>query len=155
MQNPPHVHECHYLYPDGRRCRRIPKRGERLCRDHKRARRSTHTEDAAFTRQIEAYADRLMSLPLDVLAAEAAFALSAMSPILESRYRRTHRLLFSRAELAIAAFVDSLESRQTPPTPPAGISSRSAYPHALQNQMHPAHPEGPPRAGQTAELPTK
>ena len=145
MQNPPHVNECAYLYPEGRRCRRIPKRGERLCRDHKRARRQTHTEDAAFTRQMEAYADRLMTLPLSRLAAEAAFALSAMSPILESRFRRTHRLLFCRAELAIAALVDGLESRQSPPRPLPDISFDSAYAQVFQNQMHPSRPGGPPR----------
>ena len=147
MGNPcPPVHECAFRYPEGRRCRRIPKRGETLCRDHKRARRQTHTEDAAFTRQMEAYADRLMTLPLPHLAAEVQFALAAMQPILSSRFSRTYRLLFSRAEIAIATLAEELQSRQSPPAPLAGISSRSAYPHAQQNQMHPSHPGASPRA---------
>jgi hypothetical protein len=140
------VHECAYLYPDGRRCRRIPKRGETLCRDHKRARRQPQTEDAAFTRQMEVYADRLMTLPLSRLAAEAQFALAAMQPILSSRFARTYRLLFSRAEIAVAALAEELQARQAAPARPAGISSDGAYPHAQQNQMHLSHPGGSPRA---------
>src|SRR6185312_8521370 len=94
----PMVHECAHRYSDGRRCRRIPKRGETLCRDHKRSRRRTPTEDPAFCRQMVAYTDRLITLPLDVLAAEVQFALAAMHPIFDSRFSRTWRLLFSRAE---------------------------------------------------------
>jgi len=137
------VPECTYLYSDGRRCRRIPKRGERLCRDHKRARRLTHTEDAAFTRQVEAYADRLIGLPLDVLAGEVELALSGMEPILSSRFARTYRLLFSRAEIAVAALAEELKSVPPPPNP--GIASRSAYAHPQPNQMHPPHFGGLPR----------
>ena len=140
------VHECNHRYPDGRRCRRIPKRGEPLCRDHKRSRRQPHTEDPAFIRQMEAYADRLITLPLDVLAAEVQFALAAMHPILDSRFSRTWRLLFNRAEIAVAALAEELQIRQRPPAPPAGISPVSAYAHAQQNQMHPPHLGGSPRA---------
>lgn len=139
------VHECEYLYPGGRRCRRIPKRGDALCRDHKRARRLTHDEDPAFCRHIEAWANHLITLPLDVLAAEVALALSAMHPILESRFRRTHRLLFSRAEIAIAALVEELSSSHTAPAPHSGTTAHSASPHAQQNQLHPSHPGGSPR----------
>ena len=139
----PPVKECAYRYPDGRRCRRIPKRGEPLCRDHNRARRLTHTEDAAFRRQMEAYADRVITLPLPRLAAEVQFALSAMHPIFDGRFSRTWRVLFNRAEIAVAALDEELQIRQTPPT---GIASHSAYPHAQQNQMHPSHPAGSPRA---------
>ena len=131
------VPECTYLYPDGRRCRRIPKRGERLCRDHKRARRLTHTEDVAFSRHVEAYADRLIGLPLDVLAGEVGLALADMRPIIESRFGRTYRLLFSRAEIAVAALAEELKS--VPPPPDPGIASRSACAYPQPNQMHPPH----------------
>ena len=139
------VHECAYRYPDGRRCRRIPKRGETLCRDHKRSRRRTPTEDPAFCRQMVAYTDRLITLPLDVLAAEVQFALAAMHPIFDSRFSRTWRLLFSRAEIAVAALAEELQIRQTPPGPTPGIASHGAYPHASQNQVHPPHTGGSPR----------
>ena len=139
------VHECAHRYPDSRRCRRIPKRGETLCRDHKRARGQPRAEDPAFTRQMEAYADRLITLPLDVLAAEVQFALAAMHPIFDSRFSRTWRLLFGRAEIAVAVLAEELQIRQTLPARPAGIASHGAYPHAQQNQLHPSHTGGSPR----------
>ena len=39
--------ECSYRYPDGRNCRRIPRRGESLCPDHRRQAAVRHRTEAA------------------------------------------------------------------------------------------------------------
>jgi hypothetical protein len=100
------VHECTYLYSDGRRCRRIPKRGERLCRDHKNARRLPASEDAAYYRRLEIYDNHLRRLSPDQLAVELQFALVRLSQVLQRRLSRSHRLVFSCALLAIATLME-------------------------------------------------
>lgn len=100
------LHECEYVYPTGRTCRRIPKRGERLCRDHKRARRLPSSEDAAFYRHLEIYDNHLRRLPPDRLADEVQYALIQLYPVLHGRLCRAHRLIFSRGLLAIATLTE-------------------------------------------------
>jgi len=46
------------------------------------------------------------------------------------------RLLFSRAEIAVAAIAEELKFVQAPPDPLAGIAWHSAYAHRQQNQLH-------------------
>lgn len=103
---PSRVQECEYLYPSGRTCRRIPKRGERLCRDHKRARRQPSSEDAAFYRNLQAWTEHLERLTVDQMAVEVLYALGELYPVLHSRLSRAHRLIFSRALLAIAELTE-------------------------------------------------
>ena len=100
------LQECQYAYPDGRTCRRIPKRGERLCRDHKNARRLPSSEDAAFYRRLEAYDQRLRHLSPDQLAQELQLALVRLYPVVHGRLSRAHRLVFNCALLAIATLME-------------------------------------------------
>ncbi|HKR27138.1 MAG TPA: hypothetical protein VJS11_06770 [Acidobacteriaceae bacterium] len=100
------LQECQYAYPDGRTCRRIPKRGERLCRDHKNARRLPASEDAAYYRRLEIYDNHLRRLAPDQLAQEVQFALIRLYPVLQRRLSRAHRHIFSCALLAIATLTE-------------------------------------------------
>ncbi|HLJ79132.1 MAG TPA: hypothetical protein VKT75_17055 [Acidobacteriaceae bacterium] len=113
------LQECQYAYPDGRTCRRIPKRGERLCRDHKNARRLPASEDAAYYRSLEIYDYHLRQLSPDQLAQELQLALIRLHPVLHGRLSRAHRLILSRALLAVATLTErqalnQLARRQPP-----------------------------------------
>jgi hypothetical protein len=63
------VQECAHLYENGRKCRRIPKRGQPLCPAHRspRRRRSPLEENEAFMEEIFAFAERLKAMALDDL----------------------------------------------------------------------------------------
>ena len=130
----PPVQECAHLYPDGRHCRRLPKRGHRLCHGHQHPRRLPGREDAAFHQQMFAWVDRLHALPLDDLLHILAGCLSDLTPILERKASRRHRLVFTRATIAITQTQELVDA--------ARIARRA---QSAARSLPPGSPAAPPR----------
>ena len=108
------VAECSFLYPDGRNCRRIPRRSQTLCRDHRRrpaARLRTPTEEEAFHQQQSNAADEILRLRLDQMLHHAQECLMAIEPFIEAHAPAAERVRFMRLGTAIAAAMDCVDSQ--------------------------------------------
>ncbi|HUB18307.1 MAG TPA: hypothetical protein VL990_06710 [Acidobacteriaceae bacterium] len=138
------VEECIHVFPDGRKCRRIPKRGHRFCPAHRPHRGRTPLENEAFHREMFAFCDRLQALSLPALLAETNGALADIQGVIERYASRRHRLAFTRATIAVTMACDRVAEtaqslRQRPaapppaPQPPLGppLSSQELSPEAL------------------------
>ncbi len=96
------VNDCAYIYEEtGRRCRRIPRRGESLCLAHTSLRPQPGDEDAAFNRLMSAWAERLHNIPLDHLLEALQTSLEGIHEIIQSKSSRRHRMAFGRAVIAV------------------------------------------------------
>lgn len=104
------VQECTFLFPDGRRCRRIPKRGEKLCHGHKRRRRLPAEMDALFLQQMDAWVEHLNDLPLQTLLSTLQESLADIQELIERKSSRRHRLLFHRAVVAVTCAIDHVDA---------------------------------------------
>lgn len=108
------VAECSFLYPDGRNCRRIPRRGETLCRDHRRrpaVRPRTHTEDEDFRQQQSQAALEIARLRLDQMLEHAKHSLFALEPFIEAHAPAAERACFSRLAMTITTAIDCVDSQ--------------------------------------------
>jgi len=104
--------ECAFLYPDGRNCRRIPRRGETLCPDHRRqaaVRVRTRTEEQAFHLEQDKAADEIIRLPLDQMLDHAQECLTALESWIEANAPTVERTRFMRVGTAIAAAMDCVD----------------------------------------------
>lgn len=104
--------ECAFLYPDGRNCRRIPRRGETLCPDHRRQaaiRVRTKTEEEAFHLEQDKAADEIIRMPLDQMLDHAQECLIALEPWIEAYAPAPERTRFMRVGTAIAAAMDCVD----------------------------------------------
>ena len=101
------VAECAFVYPHGRNCRRIPRRGEALCRDHRRL-ASVRPKDAeaAFTQQMMQAADEIASLPLDQMLEHLQNCLLSLHGFVESRASSAERARYTRATIAVTSAID-------------------------------------------------
>jgi hypothetical protein len=117
------VEECVHILPSGRKCRRIPKRGQKFCSSHRpgRRRRPPLHEDHAFRQQMFAFVERLQTLSLPDLLYETTGLLTDIHLLIDRRCSRPHRLAFSRACAAAGLAADGLFalSRARSPAPPA------------------------------------
>ncbi|HEX4065352.1 MAG TPA: hypothetical protein VHZ09_04955 [Acidobacteriaceae bacterium] len=102
------IDTCAHVYPDGRLCRRIPKRGESLCPGHRR--RSAESGDEVLERQMEAWSDHLHALPIEQIFATAVESLNVIGPVIERRFPRKHRTAFIRAAISVAVAAEMLEA---------------------------------------------
>jgi hypothetical protein len=123
--------ECAHTYPDGRRCRRIPKSGETLCPGHhpRRRRRDAHAPD--FVREMHAWVDRLQATPLEPLLVLLQESLAAIQSLIERKTSRAHRAAYTRAYIAVTHSIDRLEEemaayRAQARRPPGGAPSTPA-----------------------------
>ena len=136
------VEECVHLFPDGRKCRRIPKRGKKLCPAHhpQRRRRTPLEENEAFLKEMFAFVDTLRAMDsADLLYATTGF-LADIHALIDRCSSRSHRIAFSRASTAVGIAADRLVElarglRQEPaprpqPQPPTPASSQSLTPEA-------------------------
>ncbi|HET7346677.1 MAG TPA: hypothetical protein VFJ10_05070 [Acidobacteriaceae bacterium] len=106
--------ECAFLYPDGRNCRRIPRRGDTLCPDHRRQaaiRVRTTTEEQAFHLEQNKAADEIIRQPLDQMLDHAQECLMALEPWIEVNAPAVERTRFMRIGTAIAAAMDCVDSQ--------------------------------------------
>ncbi len=137
------VEECVYFYPDGRKCRRIPKRGQKLCSTHRPQprRRAPLEENDDVIRQLLAFADTLRALPLADLLYQTTGLLADIHVLIDRRSSRRHRIAFHRACAAVGIAADrlaELAQRSRPqstthpsvPTPPAPAPSQTLTPEA-------------------------
>jgi hypothetical protein len=111
------VQECAHTFPDGRKCRRIPKRGQPLCPAHQsRPRRAFLEENEAFHREIDVFIHRLDAMPLPELLDETAGLLAGIQRLVDRRSSRRDRLAFVRTNTAVCAAGERLEEalRATP-----------------------------------------
>lgn len=148
--------ECVHTYPDGRKCRRIPKAGQKLCLGHQRlSRRLPAEQDAAFAQEMSAWVDRLEAMPLAPLLTVLEQSLAGVAPLIDRRTARRHRLAFARAVVAVAAATDRIQAdlgafraqpapktapppqlRTLPPPPaPASLGESSAQP-ATRDELY-------------------
>lgn len=106
------VHECQHIYETGRKCRRIPKRGEDLCPghrpNHRPDRRCSAHDDPAFSRQLEAFAAQLQTIDSCGLLSCLQDALTDIQPIVERKSSRATYAPFARASIVIAIALDRL-----------------------------------------------
>ena len=108
------VHECSYRYPDGRNCRRIPRRGQTLCLDHRRqaaVRRRQQAQEQAFQQQGDQAADEIIRLPLNHLLHHAQECLMDVEAFIDFNATRAQRVRFMRALTAITAAIDCVYSQ--------------------------------------------
>lgn len=106
--------ECAFLYPDGRNCRRIPRRGETLCPDHRRqaaVRVRSRSEQQTFDQEQNKAADEIIRLPLDQMLDHAQECLIALEPWIEANAPAVERTRFMRVDTAIAAAMDCVDSQ--------------------------------------------
>jgi hypothetical protein len=121
----PAVSECAYAYPDGRRCHRLPARGEALCRDHRRGQIVTHRQDEeAFVAEHLAFADHLRGHSLTAILDELQQALIVLEPLEDNPRTPYHvRAALTRASIAVSAALDISSAMDSAllDTDPAGI----------------------------------
>jgi hypothetical protein len=129
------VHECQYLYETGRKCRRIPKRGDDLCPGHRPNPSRPHHDDPDFARRICGYAGQLRGLSFDDLLRCLQDDLARIQPTMERKSSRATYEPFARAFAAVTVAVErvaGLHSGLSRPSRPAGQSS-PASPRVIAN----------------------
>jgi hypothetical protein len=104
------VQECAHLYENGRKCRRIPKRGQPLCPAHRspRRRRSPLEENEAFMEEIFAFAGRLKAMAIDDLLYATGEMLANIHVLIDRRSSRRDRMDYCRATSAITVTADRI-----------------------------------------------
>jgi hypothetical protein len=104
------VQECAHLYENGRKCRRIPKRGQQLCPAHRspRRRRSPLEENDAFMDEIFTFVTRLKAMPLDDLFYATGEMLANIHVLIDRRSSRRNRMDYCRATAAISVTADRI-----------------------------------------------
>jgi hypothetical protein len=83
------VQTCSHLYPSGKTCGRIPRRGESLCHDHRRlSTADPRADQEAFDQDIYREIDRLALLSLDKVIGEAQEHLRPVEMFVEKKAPR-------------------------------------------------------------------
>jgi hypothetical protein len=135
------VHECQHVYATGRKCRRIPKRGEDLCPGHRPSSRPSHHDDPEFARRLLGYADQLRTLDIEALCCMLQDDLTRIQPIVDRKSSRATYAPFARAFIAVTVAIEQLgilrfalahasRPAEQPAPPPHPAPPGSAFPHA-------------------------
>ncbi len=137
------VEECTHICASGRKCRRIPKRGQALCLAHRpsRRRRRSLEEDPAFDQQMSSWVERLRAMELATFLSQTQAALGDLQPLIDRRLSRRDRAAYTRAAIAVTVAIDRLDEIELGPRTPAPSPSLAASPGRLL----------PPRAAATVE----
>jgi len=99
--------ECAFLYPDGRKCRRLPRRGERLCRDHRSLTSARPKDDEeTFDREMTQATLEIIAMPLDQMLDHLQQSLIEIDWLIESRASTAERYAYTRATIAVTAAID-------------------------------------------------
>jgi hypothetical protein len=104
------VEECIHVNEAGHKCRRIPKRGQKLCPAHRKNGRQRRLleEDDAFLLQMFAYVDQLKAMNLEDLLYATGGALADIHSLIDRRSSRRDRAAFTRATVAVTSASDRL-----------------------------------------------
>lgn len=105
------IPECQHIYETGRKCRRIPKRGETLCPGHRPSSTRSHHDDPDFARRLLAYAQQLRDLSLEVLLRTVQDDLTVIQPIVERKSSRATYTPFARAFVAVTVAVEQMDAQ--------------------------------------------
>ncbi len=125
--------ECVHLFPDGRKCRRIPKRGQNLCPAHRpQLRRTRLEENDAFQRDMASFLPGLNALPLPQLLNQTIGLLAQIRLLIDRHASRRDRLAFARATAAIGVAGDRIAEIM-----------RGPLPNTLPQSMPARHPSTP------------
>lgn len=108
------LHECEYIYETGRKCRRIPKRGESLCPGHRPDRKRSVHDDPEFVRQIGAFIDQLRAADTLSLICCLQDAMRSIQPIIERKSSRATYIPFARAAVVVAIAIERLSATSAP-----------------------------------------
>lgn len=142
------LEECVHILPDGRTCRRIPKRGQKLCPAHRphRRRRAPLEENQAFLKEMAAFVRSLEAMESDDLLYSTVGFLADIQILIDRRSSRRDRFAFGRASAAAATAADRLvelarglrqpSASQPQPQPPAPPSSQPLSPEARARLQH-------------------
>jgi len=124
------VEECSHICANGRKCRRIPKRGQALCPAHRPSRRQRRPleEDSAFNQQMSSWVDRLQAMELATFLSQTQAALSDLQPIIDRRLSRRDRAAYTRASIAVTVAIDRLAEAEVGLRPPAPLAGQTASP---------------------------
>jgi hypothetical protein len=120
------VHECQHIYETGRKCRRIPKRGQDLCPGHRPGPSRSHHDDPDFARQLLGYIQQLHGLSLEALFCALQDDLALIQPIVQRKSSRARYAPFARAFVAVTVAIEqlgNLRSVASHPSRPAGLST--------------------------------
>ena len=130
------VEECTHLFPDGRKCRRIPKRGHKLCSSHSARRRRRHVleENDAFFTEMRAFVRNLEAMGSEDLFYATTGFLAEIHPLVDRCSSRPHRIAFHRATAALSISADRLV-----------LTARGLHPSSAPPQSQP-QPPAPPSA---------
>ena len=124
------VEECTHICANGRKCRRIPKRGQALCPAHRPSRRRLRSleEDAAFDQQMSSWVERLRAMELVTFLSQTQAALSDLQPIINRRLSRRDRAAYTRATIAVTVAIDRLDETEPGLRAPSPAFSQTASP---------------------------
>ncbi|MGB6159341.1 MAG: hypothetical protein WA891_05350 [Acidobacteriaceae bacterium] len=124
------VDECTYMYANGRKCRRIPKRGQSLCPAHRPSRRPRGflEENDAFNQQMSAWVEQLRAMELTTFLSQTQAALCDLQPLIDRRLSRRDRAAYSRATIAVTVAIDRLDEAEVALRAPSPAASRTASP---------------------------
>jgi hypothetical protein len=104
------VEECVHVNEKGHKCRRIPKRGQKLCPAHRTRRRGRAVlgEDPAFFQEMDAFMNRLKAMNLEDLLYATNGALGDIHGLIDRRSSRRDRAAFMRATVAVGEAMDRI-----------------------------------------------
>lgn len=146
--------ECIHILADGRKCRRIPKRGQKLCPVHSapRQRRAPLEENDAFQQEMNSFVDRLNALPLPLLLNEAIGLLAKIRLLIDRHASRRDRLEFARAAAAVGIAGDRMEDASHGPLPNPSPQSMPVRPPSVPDLSHHLSPETLSRLGRAEAI---
>jgi hypothetical protein len=103
------VRTCSHVYSSGKTCGRIPRRGETLCRDHRRAHPVEPGLDrSAFEAEMFRECERVALLPLDQVLDAAQEHLVAIYSFMERRTSPRLHAHYTKATIALTNAIDRL-----------------------------------------------
>jgi hypothetical protein len=103
------VEECVHVNEKGHKCRRIPKRGQKLCPAHRaKRRRGILEEDTAFLEGLDIFTGQLRAMNLENLLYATNGALADIHGLIDRRSSRRDRAAYMRATIAVGEAQDRI-----------------------------------------------
>jgi hypothetical protein len=104
------VEECVHVNEKGHKCRRIPKRGQKLCPAHRtrRRQRGVLEENTAFFQKMDVFMNQLKAMNLEDLLYATSGALGDIHGLIDRRSSRRDRAAYTRATVAVGEAADRI-----------------------------------------------
>lgn len=132
------VEECVHVNEKGHKCRRIPKRGQKLCPAHRtrRRQRGVLEENPAFFLEMDEFMNHLQAMNLEDLLYATTGALGDIHALIDRRSSRRDRAAYMRATVAVGEAMDRIfltlsgyradQDRRSGTTRPGTVSPETA-----------------------------